>query len=451
MRMRLVYLACTLLWLVMSALIGISFVSRSVFNAEQSFNVFSAHTYEQAGQRLQANEIVLGSFAAFCAQTRSDAGERAFADRMQQGNRQIAGLFRLDGPEVPESLFSALQASGALIPEQKTEFVAVLLTLRQQALRNHGLALSRPLRNIQGRADYLLARSIEPRGRAVVAMLVHGQALVPPLSALGPGGALQLVFPHTAASGSGVSIQAAGKFSGFETWLFPRLSSRHEVGSAAQPMVLQLFRQLGYADIDKMACLIALILSLSLLLIILFGVSSYARFLEGRQEREMRLFYMANHDRLTNLANRNLFFDRLHHAISRLNRNGRKLAVLFLDMDRFKPVNDTFGHATGDRVLQLIATRLKLELRVEDTVARLGGDEFVVLLEDVESKDEVNMVVDRLKRAIESPYEVGENRIRLGVSIGVAYYPDDGVLIEELLQVADRKMYGDKNDLTLTV
>jgi diguanylate cyclase (GGDEF)-like protein len=248
-----------------------------------------------------------------------------------------------------------------------------------------------------------------------------------------------------------LKINVSGHLSPLESWLFPRLSSARQIGGARQLLKLSINRQLGYDDIDKVACLIALVLSLTLLTIMLFGVSSYARFLEGRQEREMRLFYLANHDRLTNLANRNLFFDRLHHAISRLNRNGRKLAVLFLDMDRFKPVNDTYGHAAGDRVLQLIATRLKLELRVEDTVARLGGDEFVVLLEDVESKDEVNMVVERLKRAIEAPYDVGEQRISLGVSIGVAYYPDDGVLIEELLQVADRKMYGDKNDLSLTV
>jgi diguanylate cyclase (GGDEF)-like protein len=113
-------------------------------------------------------------------------------------------------------------------------------------------------------------------------------------------------------------------------------------------------------------------------------------------------------------------------------------------MDRFKPVNDSFGHAVGDKVLQLIAARILAIMRNEDTVARLGGDEFVLLMEDVESNREADRVVERLKHAIQQPYEVDGHTVLLGVSIGIAYYPEDGMLIEELLDVADRKMYGDK-------
>ncbi|RBH42425.1 sensor domain-containing diguanylate cyclase, partial [Pseudomonas sp. MWU13-2860] len=118
--------------------------------------------------------------------------------------------------------------------------------------------------------------------------------------------------------------------------------------------------------------------------------------------------------------------------------------LLFLDLDRFKPVNDTYGHVAGDRVLQLIAARIQEVVRDEDTVARIGGDEFVILMEDVESNREADKVASRLQQAIQRPYQVEQHRISVGVSIGTAYYPEDGLLIDELLAVADRKMYGNK-------
>lgn len=445
--MRLVYLTCTLLWLVMSALIGMSFVSRSVFNAEQGFNVFDTHLFEQMGQKLQANEVVLASYAAFCAQAKPDAGERVFANRLLSDNHQIAAMFRLD----QRSPAQLLHKSDAMPNGWSQDSLAVLQRLQRQALDNQETAVSLPLYPGKGRTDYLLARAIGGSQPGIVAMVVHADSLIPAQGLLPAGGSLRMWHQNSGAKGDWMLQRSTGMRSSFETFLFPRLSFTRQIGGIAQPLMVQISWQLGFSEINSLECLVAVLLSLALLMIMLVGVSSYARFLAGSQERELRLFYMANHDRLTNLANRNLFYDRLHHAISRLNRNGRNLAVLFLDMDRFKPVNDTFGHATGDRVLQMIAARLKLELRVEDTVARLGGDEFVVLLEDVESKEEVNLVVERLKQAVELPYEVEENRVRLGVSIGVAYYPEDGVLIEELLQVADRKMYGEKNEPALAV
>lgn len=451
MRMRLVYLTCTLLWLVMSALIGMSFVSRSVFNAEQGFNVFDTHLFEQMGQKLQANEVVLGSYAAYCSQTSSDAGERAFARRLLADNKQITAMFRLDGSLATSFSDPLLRKRDVLPAGWNATSSQVLQSLRQEALHHPQRAVSRPLTGPEGQSRFLLVRAIGGSRSGVVALVVDADALIPAAGPLPLGGSLQLWHQRSQVPNDWLLQRSTGARSRLETLLFPRLDFERQIGSAAQPLMVQVDWQLGFSEINALECAMALGLSLALLAIMLVGVSSYARFLEGSQERELRLFYMANHDRLTNLANRNLFYDRLHHAISRLNRNGRSLAVLFLDMDRFKPVNDTYGHATGDRVLQMIAARLKLELRIEDTVARLGGDEFVVLLEEVESKDEVNQVVERLKQAIECPYEVEDYCVRLGVSIGVAYYPEDGVLIEELLQVADRKMYGEKNEPVLAV
>jgi len=445
--MRLVYLTCALLWLVMSALIGMSFVSRAVFNAEQRFNAFDQQFFEQLGQKLQSNEIVLDSYAAYCAQMSDEQSELAFARRLRYAHPQMAGLFRVDGRSFTLATPALLHKSDGVSQLLTPSFHRLLRTQPPWALRLNGTQLSSPFRLADGSAAYLLMRAVGAPGGGVVALVVRADALLPSLIPPLPVGAgVRLWYPRTA-TGDGWRLErVSAARSTLEGWLFPQLASQHQLSGSIQPLMVSMTWQLGFSDIDPFACVLALLLSLVLLAIILVGVTSYASFLEGSQERELRLFYLANHDRLTNLANRNLFYDRLHHAISRLNRHDYCLAVLFLDMDRFKPVNDTYGHATGDLVLQMIAARLKVELRTEDTVARLGGDEFVVLLEEVESKLEVNLVVQRLKQAIESPYEVSGHLIRLGVSIGVAYYPEDGVLIEELLSVADRKMYGEKSE-----
>jgi len=447
MRMRLVYLTCALLWLVMSALIGMSFVSRSVFNAEQGFNAFDQRLFEQLGQKLQANEVVLDSYAAFCAQAGSSTAETAFTRRLLEDNQQIVDLVRLDGQSLRVTGVHLLRKSDVSLPVS----ISLIQSLAKSAKARSGSAVSLPFLGSRGEEAYVMVRTVDGPGQGLVAMVVDANALLPRVARLPNGGALLLWHTSSPVGGGWWLRRASGARTSIENVLFPRLAFTRPIGSSAQPLMVNVSWQLGFSEIDLTECIIAAALSLALLAIILVGITSYARFLAGSQERELRLFYLANHDRLTSLANRNLFYDRLQHAISRLNRNGRNLAVLFLDMDRFKPVNDTYGHAMGDRVLQMISARLKVELRGEDTVARLGGDEFVVLLEDVESKEEVNQVVERLKLAIERSYQIGEHCIQLGVSIGVAYYPEDGVLIEELLSVADRKMYGEKNEPALVV
>ncbi|WP_338619814.1 GGDEF domain-containing protein [Paludibacterium sp. THUN1379] len=446
MRMRLVYLTCTLLWLVMSALIGLSFVSRSVFRAEQDFHAFEQHLAEQLGQTLKANEVVLYSYAALRSIDRSDSAGRAFEASVLPHNPQIKRLFYFQDLNAPVHRVQLEQAAnGAFSAADLTQ----LQTL-QQAVVLRGGAPVMQLRMQGGKEPgYLLLRSVDASLQHFVGLQVSAARLLPDLRGLPAGGQLRM-WQGEQSDRLLLSQQTAARRN-IEVLLFPQLYSLHRLGGVDQPLTIQLTWQLGFAEVNPLDCLVAGLISLGLLAVILTGLASYARFMAGSQEREMRLFYMANHDRLTNLANRNLFYDRLQHAISRLNRKGKSLAVLFLDMDRFKPVNDTYGHATGDRVLQVIAARLKAELRTEDTVARLGGDEFAVLIEEVESKQEVTQVVERLKRAIERSYDMDGHHIQLGVSIGVAYYPEDGVLIEELLSVADRKMYGEKNEPVLVV
>jgi diguanylate cyclase (GGDEF)-like protein len=159
-----------------------------------------------------------------------------------------------------------------------------------------------------------------------------------------------------------------------------------------------------------------------------------------------RIEHLAYHDGLTGLPNRSLFSKLLGQAISLARRNDRRLAVLFLDLDRFKSINDTLGHDAGDQLLQEVARRLRGCLRESDTVARLGGDEFVVLLPEMRSEKEVGIVAQKLLSATAHPFLLAGLEFRVTASIGVSAYPQDGLDEETLTKHADIAMYQAKED-----
>ena len=163
-----------------------------------------------------------------------------------------------------------------------------------------------------------------------------------------------------------------------------------------------------------------------------------------RKRTHDRLRYMAQYDQLTGLPNRTLFQDRLQSALARAWRNGGRLAVLLLDMDKFKEVNDTFGHSAGDHLLRDVAIRLQGSVRASDTVARLGGDEFVVLIDNIGKAEDAAIVADKILANLSRPYELHGRTLRILPSIGVAVYPDDGADNEQLLRRADAAMYSAK-------
>lgn len=158
-----------------------------------------------------------------------------------------------------------------------------------------------------------------------------------------------------------------------------------------------------------------------------------------RIERHMR--QLAHEDSLTGLPNRLTFNQRLDHALQLAKRNSRSLALLFIDLDRFKPINDTFGHEAGDVVLKTVAERMGKVVREVDTLARLGGDEFVVILEEVPSADRALFVGQKLLDAVCEPIMVMGNDCSLSASIGVALYPEHGDCKKTLVRAADEAMY----------
>jgi diguanylate cyclase (GGDEF)-like protein len=162
---------------------------------------------------------------------------------------------------------------------------------------------------------------------------------------------------------------------------------------------------------------------------------------EEVKHEQAKLHRQANFDALTGLPNRMMAFDRINLEIHRAKRSARRFAVLFIDLDDFKNVNDTLGHAVGDELLVGVGSRLKLHLRDADTVARLGGDEFLILLPDVDSEIGVEKVVERLLHAVSEPQELQGHKVTAKCSIGIALYPDNGDSVEALMANADNAMY----------
>ncbi len=154
------------------------------------------------------------------------------------------------------------------------------------------------------------------------------------------------------------------------------------------------------------------------------------------------LDFLAHHDPLTRLPNRLVLFSRLQHALDVSHREDKRLALLMLDLDRFKDVNESFGHLAGDQLLQQVAARLTARLREIDTIARLGGDEFAVLLEDISHIDDAAKVAMEIILAVDEPYRLQNGaEVRIGASIGITSFPENGRTCEELLQQADAAMY----------
>ena len=159
------------------------------------------------------------------------------------------------------------------------------------------------------------------------------------------------------------------------------------------------------------------------------------------KEAEKRIAYMAQHDILTDLPNRMLLFDRLSQGLANAERKQRMVAVLFLDLDNFKNINDTLGHDIGDKLLQVVAKRIKDVVRTTDTVSRQGGDEFIIVLFDPGTVEQVNLIADKLLSVLATPVVLDGNEIQVTTSIGVSMFPDNGADSHSLIKHADMAMY----------
>jgi diguanylate cyclase (GGDEF)-like protein len=160
-----------------------------------------------------------------------------------------------------------------------------------------------------------------------------------------------------------------------------------------------------------------------------------------RKLNELRMTHIANHDALTGLPNRNLLEDRFKSVLANCRRDKTMTAVMFVDLDKFKPINDTYGHQVGDLLLIEVTKRMRQGVREVDTVSRHGGDEFIVLMSSIGTASDAEKLACKLLKSVCQPYLIEGNTLAVSVSIGIAVFPDDGADMEILLQHSDLAMY----------
>lgn len=197
-------------------------------------------------------------------------------------------------------------------------------------------------------------------------------------------------------------------------------------------------------DRASLANVFLILSGLSTIALMLWSYVRILRDLHLRRSLSARLAHEASHDALTQLPNRRFLYEWMEYALAQARRDGRQVALLFLDLDGFKPINDQFGHKQGDLLLQAVAKRLKQTARAGDFVARLGGDEFAVLIPSMANPEDPAGLATRLLESLALPFQEAENR-PLGASIGIAFYPTDADTQEALLAASDTAMYRAKS------
>ncbi|MHC8407612.1 diguanylate cyclase domain-containing protein [Pseudomonas sp. TMB3-21] len=229
-----------------------------------------------------------------------------------------------------------------------------------------------------------------------------------------------------------------------DRFFLPRLADRVEIRNNSQPMTLVFERQLRFTDVLTDEMLIILTLLGGVLICMPVVLVRHFKAIERADLEHQRSAYLATHDVLTQLPNRYLFADRFDQAWSNWQENGVQFAVLLIDMDHFKDINDRYGHEAGDQVLRAVASRMLQATRSCDTVARYGGDEFVILLSSLTPHESAQLLAARVFESIAQTVVTSAGELSISCSIGVSLCPEHGQTLDTLLKAADQAMYGVK-------
>lgn len=439
------------LWLVLVVLLGALVYSGQLRQAREEFDARVTTLHGEINTRLKANEIILDGMAAFLRVSGGNDGPalRAYAQQVLARFPQIHHVVLQHGAvSRPNRLTLAAGAAGFLPAGPEAE--PLLQETALQALHRGRASASGMFRLYDQLSGYALYRPIYSREdtryeSALVSVLVRMDELLPQRAPLAADLDVTLQHGRFATEPETWTVTRTEPVSASAALLFPRLRAVRVFGTEAQPFVLTVERQLGWSVVDPLvATAFALAAALGLFAAFGYGRSHVRREAERRRS-ELKLYRLANFDSLTGLPNRNLFDDRLQQALSRARRHDTGVALYFLDLDGFKAVNDSGGHASGDRLLQMVAERLNTVVREQDTVARLSGDEFVVLLEGIRGRDDAERVMGQLHGCFVESFEIGSHEFMVTASIGLAVFPEDGQQGEALLQRADQKMYASKH------
>ncbi len=307
-----------------------------------------------------------------------------------------------------------------------------------------------PFRFPEGSQGYILFRPVPdpPKGiraerkQAFALLSVNAEALHKDIAFLVENLEFRLYHANYSSDDpQGLLLQSSASAPNkLDAWLFPKLTEERKLASQSQPFSLRVDKQLGWTDLD-FPLLIATGCTSLLLLALLFLAMNIHLLREAQREKSAnRLLHMATHDALTGLPNRTLLEDRFNQACSRTQRSKLAFSTMFLDLNGFKKVNDSYGHEVGDLLLKTVGNLLKQCIRNEDTLSRISGDEFVILLEDM-SYENADKVAQKIHAKFAQPVFIQNIELTIGLSLGIAVYPEDGTEMTEILRKADARMY----------
>jgi len=488
-------------WFFLASFVMASSIASDLRSAKLIFLEYANSLYGEIDNRVQTNEAVLESITAFLGVSgtmNDDAQISHFAQQVRARYPHIAQIEVVESvarqnllhfiarkrasgrPEFQIQSFS--YDSGRLwqgiddkpwyypivfmepMPTESRDILGLdmdsvpFLRLAMSASTRQGHAVAtHPFRLVEGDWAYVMFRSVAPlrapgasagdEKRLFATLVIKTQAILPSLRADIPGLRFSLYhadFPALKPEGELIHFELHDR-SDLETFLFPKLHYERKLEAKSQPFILLAEQQLGWPALDFRQLTAILAITLLLFGILLRFVLAHRRSELERCQIENRLAYLATHDALTGLANRNLFMDRLRHAMARAHRCDARLALLFLDLDKFKQVNDTYGHGAGDQLLKMVAERICSNVREDDTVARLSGDEFIVILESITTDQDAATAAEAINDKLAQPFHINGETLNINVSIGTAIYPDDGKDIEALIKIADDAMYAVKD------
>lgn len=274
-------------------------------------------------------------------------------------------------------------------------------------------------------------------------LLIKTDALIPRLQQSQVARTLGFSATMSSTTGSEVPLfsQTAPQPDRLDQWLLPNFKRDIQIDNASQTTRMHFEQQLLWHDLVTTEMVIIFgLLACALLTVPMLSLRHLRALERGAIEHE-RSAYLATHDLLTGLPNRFLFIDRFEQAVQQHIRHGNAFALLLIDLDYFKEINDNHGHEVGDEVLVEVARRMTREIRACDTVARHGGDEFVALLANTLNNEDARTVGEKLRKAVAQPIETCAGRMVVTVSIGIAMYPGDGETLDSMRRAADQAMY----------
>lgn len=322
----------------------------------------------------------------------------------------------------------------------------------QQAIKSRSSVATVPFKFAGGPRGYILFRPVPspPQGalakrkEAVALLEVNAEAIEQEIASRVHNLEFRLYPADSSGSAKDMLIHIpAPAPQRLEANYFPKLNAERKLKSRGQPFVLTVHKQLLWSDLNLPLVITTACTSLLSLALILVFLADHFRREKERERSSERLLHMATHDALTGLPNRILLADRFSQAGSRAQRSHSAFSIMFIDLNGFKQVNDTYGHEMGDELLKSVGFLLKECIRETDTLSRISGDEFVILLEDT-SRENAERVAGKIQTRLKRPLSIRDVQLNVGLSLGIAVYPEDGATMNDLLKMADERMYAAK-------